>query len=47
LLAEKLQLPRVGREQALEQWTALFAQRLEALLVRAPYDWFNFFFFWA
>ncbi|MCC2675002.1 MAG: hypothetical protein K0R58_1949, partial [Ramlibacter sp.] len=24
----------------------LFAQRLEALLVRAPYDWFNFFQFW-
>ncbi|MDB5857882.1 MAG: acyltransferase, partial [Ramlibacter sp.] len=47
LLAERLQLPRAGREQALQQWTALFAQRLEALLVRAPYDWFNFFLFWA
>jgi predicted LPLAT superfamily acyltransferase len=45
-LAERLQLPRAGREQALRQWTALFAQRLEALLVRAPYDWFNFFPFW-
>lgn len=47
LLAERLQLPRAGRDQALQQWTALFAQRLEALLVRAPYDWFNFFLFWA
>lgn len=46
LLAEQLQLPRAGREQALRHWTALFAQRLEALLVRAPYDWFNFFPFW-
>jgi len=47
LLADKLQLPRAGREQALQQWTSLFAQRLEALLVRAPYEWFNFFLFWA
>jgi predicted LPLAT superfamily acyltransferase len=47
LLAERVALPRAGREQALQQWTALFARRLEALLVRAPYDWFNFFLFWA
>jgi predicted LPLAT superfamily acyltransferase len=46
LLAEQLQLPRAGREQALQHWTSVFAQRLEALLVRAPYDWFNFFLFW-
>lgn len=46
LLAERVQLPRADRAQALQQWTALFAQRLEALLVRAPYDWFNFYPFW-
>jgi predicted LPLAT superfamily acyltransferase len=46
LLADQLQLPRAGREQALVHWTLVFAQRLEALLVRAPYDWFNFFDFW-
>jgi predicted LPLAT superfamily acyltransferase len=46
LLAERLQLPRAGRDQALQHWAALFAARLEALLVRAPYDWFNFFHFW-
>ena len=46
LLAEQVQLPRAGREQALQHWGLLFAQRLEALLVRAPYDWFNFFQFW-
>lgn len=45
-LAERVQLPRAGRAEALQQWTALFAQRLEALLVRAPYDWFNFYPFW-
>ena len=47
LLAERLELPRVGRDLALREWAALFAGRLEALLVRAPYDWFNFYDFWA
>lgn len=47
LLAQRLELPRAGREQALATWTALFAGRLEALLVRSPYDWFNFYDFWA
>lgn len=46
-LADALQLPRAGRDQALQQWAGRFAQRLEALLVRAPYDWFNFFPFWS
>lgn len=45
-LADRVQLPRPAREAALHGWTALFAQRLEALLVRAPYDWFNFYSFW-
>jgi predicted LPLAT superfamily acyltransferase len=47
LLAEQVNLPRAGRDQALQQWVAVFAQRLERLLVRAPYDWFNFYAFWA
>ena len=46
LLSDRVQLPRAGRDEALAQWAALFARRLEALLVRAPYDWFNFFPFW-
>lgn len=46
LLAEELRLPRAGREEALREWTARYAARLEALLVRAPYDWFNFHSFW-
>jgi predicted LPLAT superfamily acyltransferase len=45
-LAERVQLPRATREAALQEWAALFAARLEALLVRAPYDWFNFYLFW-
>lgn len=47
LLAERITLPRAGRDEALRQWTSVFAARLEALLVRAPYEWFNFFPFWA
>lgn len=47
LLAERIELPRPRREQQLAQLAALFARRLEALLVRAPYDWFNFFDFWS
>ena len=47
MLAQRLELPRIGREQALRDGAADFARRLEALLVRSPYDWFNFFDFWA
>ena len=47
VLAERVELPRAGREQALAAHAALFAGRLENLLVQAPYDWFNFFPFWA
>ncbi|MBA2673227.1 acyltransferase [Ramlibacter sp.] len=47
LLSARVELPRAQREQRLIQLAALFAARVEALLVRAPYDWFNFFPFWA
>jgi predicted LPLAT superfamily acyltransferase len=47
LLADRLELPRAGRAEALQQYAARFANRLEALLVRAPYEWFNFFPFWS
>lgn len=46
-LAQRVQLRRSYRTQQLAQLAALFAQRLEALLVRAPYEWFNFFPFWS
>ena len=45
-LAGELHLPRAGRQEALERWAGVFAHRLEALLARAPYDWFNFYDFW-
>jgi predicted LPLAT superfamily acyltransferase len=46
-LAERVELPRARRAEALAALAALFARRTEALLVRAPYDWFNFFPFWS
>lgn len=46
-LADRVDLPRRERAESLARLTGLFARRLEALLVRAPYDWFNFFPFWA
>lgn len=46
LLAERVVLPRAARDVALRDWAALFARRLEALVVRSPYDWFNFYDFW-
>jgi predicted LPLAT superfamily acyltransferase len=46
-LAEHVELPRKGRQQRLDQLVAQFAQGMEKLLVRAPYEWFNFYPFWA
>jgi predicted LPLAT superfamily acyltransferase len=47
VLAERLQFSRSTREQQLAAQAAQFAGRLERLLVRSPYEWFNFFPFWA
>ena len=46
-LAGCVELPRARRAEALASFAALFARRTEALLVQAPYDWFNFFPFWS
>ncbi|MCK7500419.1 MAG: acyltransferase [Comamonadaceae bacterium] len=47
ILAERLELPRGRRDAALAGHAAEFARRLERLVSRAPYDWFNFYPFWA
>lgn len=46
-LADRVELPRRDRDAALAALATRFSQRLEALLARAPYEWFNFFPFWA
>jgi predicted LPLAT superfamily acyltransferase len=45
-LAERVELPRGRRAEAIAVYAAEFACRLEALVARSPYDWFNFFSFW-
>jgi predicted LPLAT superfamily acyltransferase len=45
-LAEQVRLPRADRTGACTVLAADFARRLESLLARAPYEWFNFFSFW-
>ncbi|WP_322577017.1 acyltransferase [Rhodoferax sp.] len=46
LLTEQVVLPRGQRQAHMAQYAALYARALTALLVRSPYDWFNFFPFW-
>lgn len=45
-LAQQVTLPRAQRQQALQVYATAFAQQVELMLQRAPYDWFNFFPFW-
>lgn len=46
LLAERVELPRKTREQALNGYVQEFAARLEHYARAAPDNWFNFFDFW-
>ena len=45
--AERIELPRRERAQHLAAWAQRYAQRLEHYCRKAPYQWFNFFDFWA
>jgi predicted LPLAT superfamily acyltransferase len=44
--AERVELPRAGREEALQAVVRRYAARLEHHARGAPYNWFNFFDFW-
>lgn len=45
--AERIVLPRQGRDAALAEYAAAFARRLESTAVQEPFQWYNFFDFWA
>jgi predicted LPLAT superfamily acyltransferase len=45
--APRIELPRAGREAAVAQWAGRYAQCLEAQCRATPFQWFNFFDFWA
>ncbi len=47
VLAEKVQLPRLGREAAVRELLTSYAARLEHHCQRAPYEWFNFYDYWG
>ncbi len=44
--AERIELPRGRRQEALVEWVGRFAVRLEHYARQAPDNWFNFFDFW-
>ncbi|MFP3754816.1 MULTISPECIES: LpxL/LpxP family acyltransferase [Cupriavidus] len=46
-LTRAVTLPRASRDAALTALATTYAAWLEALLVRSPFDWFNFYDFWA
>jgi predicted LPLAT superfamily acyltransferase len=45
--AERIELPRVGREDALRALATRFAERVEHHCRVAPLNWFNFYDFWS
>ncbi len=45
--ADRIDLPRAGRDEALRLVVTRYAQRLEHHARSAPYNWFNFFDFWS
>ncbi|CAN7335894.1 glycosyltransferase family 2 protein [Caballeronia sp. LjRoot31] len=45
--AQRIELPRRERAQHLADWAQRYALRLEHYCRKAPYQWFNFFDFWA
>lgn len=44
--ADRIELPRGGREQAASEYAARYVRRLEAYCRKAPDNWFNFYDFW-
>lgn len=45
--AERIELPRAGRDAVLHDHAARYAARLEDYARQAPFQWYNFFDFWA
>lgn len=45
--ADQVTLPRQTRSDALREYVKRYAEKLELLCAQAPYQWFNFYDFWA
>jgi len=46
-LSARIELPRKGRNEAVEREAVRYVQKLEEFTRRAPFNWFNFFPFWV
>ena len=47
LFAERVELPRKRRQDALTEYVSDFSRRLEHYCRLSPYNWFNFYDFWS
>lgn len=47
VLAQRVSLPRAGREAAIQAYAQLYADRLAHYARLAPYNWFNFYDYWG
>jgi predicted LPLAT superfamily acyltransferase len=47
LFADRVQLPRAGREAAIQAYAQRYADRMAHYARLAPYNWFNFYDYWA
>jgi len=47
VFAERIDLPRGRREEALRDYVQQYATRLEHYARLAPYNWFNFYDYWV
>lgn len=47
MLASEVDLPRANRDAVLQSWVQDYADRLATRVRAAPYNWLNFFDFWA
>jgi predicted LPLAT superfamily acyltransferase len=46
MFAQRITLPRHGRQAAITGWAARYAKRLESFCLIDPFQWYNFFDFW-
>jgi predicted LPLAT superfamily acyltransferase len=46
-LSDKVDLSRENRNQDIQKWVQLYADRLEFFTRKAPFNWFNFYDFWG
>jgi predicted LPLAT superfamily acyltransferase len=45
--ADRVELPRRGREEAIKTWVARYAAAVEVRCRATPFQWFNFYDFWG